>query len=246
MSHGLLRAEENHVPDISDTLAALDQRLTDLREQISDLTGAPEPVPPPPPPTPRSLPPPTPAASGEDTAHTSRPAPDNLSGEALSEGVGRLGAQIQDLLRMRERLLNDVRALLTRYQLQLDALQAEDPAEIRAAAASLLSSESSVSVGGGLQADVPPRPAFFEGVVRMTVSGATRIQTIQVMEDSLSRIRHVEQVYIRRWHAGALWLELWVAAGLELLGELNRVLPFRFAVQSATGQEIIISLEGDR
>jgi hypothetical protein len=80
----------------------------------------------------------------------------------------------------------------------------------------------------------------------MTVGGATRIQTIQVLEDSLSRILHVERVYIRRWHAGALWLELSLSDGVELLGELNRVLPFPFAVQSATGQEIVISLEGER
>ncbi len=234
------------MPDISDTLAALDQRLTDLREQIADLTRAPEPAPPSPPPARRSLPQPTSTASIEDLAQASTAGWGALSGEELSQAVERLGAQLQDLLKMRDRLLADARALLTRYQLQLDALEADDPSEIRAAAGSLLSSEPPVADQGGARAALPSRPAFFEGMVRMSVRGATRIQTIQVMEDSLSRIRHVERVYIRRWHAGVLWLELWVAAGVELLGELNRVLPFPFAVQSATGQEIVISLEGDR
>ena len=75
------------------------------------------------------------------------------------------------------------------------------------------------------------------------MSGASRIQTIQVLEDSLSRIRGAERVYIRRWHAGALWIELTLSGGVELIGELNRVLPFPFAVQSATGEEIALSLE---
>ena len=234
------------MPDISDTLAALDQRLTDLREQIADLTRAPEPAPPAPPPARRPLPQPASILSLEDPGQSARPALGDLSGEGLSEAVERLGGQLQDLLGMRDRLVADTRALLARYQIQLDALEADDPSEIRAAAGSLLSSEAAAPDRGGARADLPSRPAFYEGMVRMSVRGATRIQTIQVMEDSLSRIRHVEQVYIRRWHAGALWLELWVAAGVELLGELNRVLPFPFAVQSASGQEIVISLEGDR
>jgi hypothetical protein len=164
----------------------------------------------------------------------------------LAEGVDRLGSQIEELLMMRERLVADARDLLNRYRLQLDALEAQDPSPIQAALASLLSPERVAPGEEDRPGDPEPRPAFFEGVVTMTVGGASRIQTIQVLEDSLSRIPHVERVYIRRWHAGALWLELSVSAGVELLGELNRVLPFPFAVQSATGQEIIISLEGER
>jgi hypothetical protein len=246
MSRGLLWAEENVVPDTRDTLAALDRRLAELRDQIADLAEAPAPAPPPPPPTPRPLPPPTAAGLADDVPDAAQAEHRRASGRALVEGVDRLGSEIEELLRMRERLLVEARELLNRYQLQLDALAAEDPADIRAAVASLLSPEPAARGEEAARSEPGPRPAFFEGVVTMTVGGATRIQTIQVLEDSLSRILHVERVYIRRWHAGALWLELSLSDGVELLGELNRVLPFPFAVQSATGQEIVISLEGER
>ena len=42
----------------------------------------------------------------------------------------------------------------------------------------------------------------------LTIDGATRIQTVEVLADSLSRVRHADSVYFRRWHAGRLWLEL--------------------------------------
>jgi hypothetical protein len=246
MSLGLPWAEENVVPDMRDTLAALDRRMAALRDQIADLAQPPEPAPPPPPPAPRTLPMPTPADPGDDAPPTGHTEHRSASAVVLGEAVDRLGSQIEELLMMRERLMADARDLLNRYRFQLDALEAQDPSPIQAAVVSLLSPERVAPREEAGPSDPEPRPVFFEGIVTMTVGGASRIQTIQVLEDSLARIQHVERVYIRRWHAGALWLELSVSGGVELLGELNRVLPFPFAVHSATGQEIIISLEGDR
>ena len=93
---------------------------------------------------------------------------------------------------------------------------------------------------------MPTRPAFFDGTTTITVVGAHRIQSSRSSRTALSRVRNVERVYIRRWQAGQLSLELTLSAGVELIGELNRVLPFPFAVQSATGREIVITLEGAR
>lgn len=95
------------------------------------------------------------------------------------------------------------------------------------------------------KAEEDARPAFFEGTVTLLVSGARRIQTIQVLEDSLSRARHVDDVYVRRYHRGRVWIELTLSAGAELLGEFNRVLPFPFAVSSAATKEIGLTLEGE-
>jgi hypothetical protein len=170
---------------------------------------------------------------------------DSAPGRAASEGIGRLGSEIEQLVSVRERLLADTRELLKRYERQLDELELQDASEVQSAVASLLSTPSPPPAGVGAL-DVPPRPAFFQGLVTVTVGGVNRIQTVQVLEDSLSRVRHAQQVYIRRWQSGALWLELSVSAGVELIGELNRVLPFPFAVQSATSQEIVVSLEGER
>lgn len=165
---------------------------------------------------------------------------------AMAEGVGQLGAQIQQLLSIRQRLLDDARQLLRRYEQELQELEREDSLDLRApldaSPAAQISGSEERADGDGQ----PPRPAFFEGLVALTVAGATRIQTIQVLEDSLSRLAGAEQVYIRRWHAGTLWLELTMSGGVELIGELNRVLPFPFAVQSAAAHEIVISLEGER
>lgn len=88
------------------------------------------------------------------------------------------------------------------------------------------------------------RPAFFEGTVKLVALGANRLQTIQVLEDSLGRARHVARVYLRRVHAGEVRVELTLMGGVDLVGELNRVMPFTFAVRSATRKEIVISLEG--
>jgi hypothetical protein len=89
------------------------------------------------------------------------------------------------------------------------------------------------------------RPAFFEGMITLVVLGASRVQTIEVLEDSLSRARNVTRVYVRRVEAGELRLELTLAGGVDVVGELNRVMPFPFAVRSATREEIVISLEGE-
>lgn len=164
----------------------------------------------------------------------------------MAQEVGELGAQIEQLLTLRERLLVDARELLRRYELQLDELERHDSSDVQAALASLLSGQGAAAEPAVGPEVLASRPAFFAGRVTVTVAGASRIQTVEVLEDSLSRVPHVQEVYIRRWHAGALWLELTVSEGVELIGELNRVLPFPFAVQSATGQEVIISLEGER
>jgi hypothetical protein len=146
---------------------------------------------------------------------------------------------------MRERLLGDARSLLRIYERQLQTLEAQDTSELELLTSQLTGRGAPQSATEGRTAG-ESRPAFFEGTVTVTAGGAHRIQTIEVMEDSLSRVRRVEQVYLRRWHAGRVSFELKLAAGVELIGELNRVLPFPFAVQSATGQEIVITLDGER
>ena len=95
-------------------------------------------------------------------------------------------------------------------------------------------------------AEAQARPVFYEGTVTLVVTGAHRIQTIEVLQDALSRVRNVEQVYVRRCFRGQVSVELTLSAGVELLGELNRVLPFPFAVRTARTQEITLSLEGER
>jgi hypothetical protein len=247
ISRGMPRTEETDVPDIRETLAQLDQRLADLRHQIIDLTTEPEAVPPPPPPTRSELALPTLEdleASGAGPS-VSRAGLGTARAQAAADGVARLGSQIEQLLTMRERLLGDARELLAGYARQLRELELEDTSAAQSALELLLSAPRS-SQAPPDPSEVPARPAFFEGPVTISVTGANRIQTIQVMEDALSRIRHVERVYVRRWHAGQLSFELTLSAGVELIGELNRVLPFPFAVQSASGQQIAIILEGER
>lgn len=245
MSRGLPRPEETDVPDIRETLAQLDRRLADLRHQIDDLVTEPEPAPPPPPPARSSVPVPT--AAELESAYFERGSeaagPRASQVEAASAAVDRLGDQIKQLLMIRERLLNDAEQLLAGYERQLRELEAFDVSEVEAAVAAL--APASTEKGTDFP-ELAPRPAFFEGLMTVSVAGVGRIQTIQVLEDSLSRVRQVEEVYIRRWHAGLLLIELTLSAGVELIGELNRVLPFPFAVQSATGQEIALTLEGER
>lgn len=247
MSRGVPRPEETDVPDIRETLAQLDRRLADLRHQINDLVTEPEPAPPPPPPARSTVPVPT--AAELESAYVERASeprgPRQPLGEVASGAVDQLGAQIRQLLTMRERFLNDAEKLLASYERQLRELEAFDASEVEAALAALASPSGPAEVGVS-PAEVQPRPAVFDGVMTITVVGVGRIQTIQVLEDSLSRVRHVERVYIRRWHAGLLLFELTLSAGVDLVGELNRVLPFPFAVQSATGREIAITLEGER
>ncbi|MFL5822936.1 MAG: hypothetical protein ACJ764_05785 [Solirubrobacteraceae bacterium] len=220
------------MPDIRKNFAQLDQRLADLREQLSGPAEDPAPPQPlAPPPERRPLPEPTlaAAAAGEDpgseTAEGTEAAdPTGAADLPNLEGIEQLGTQIEQLLTVRDQLLSDARELVRAFERRLDELESQGTISVTVSAP-------------------PPRPAFFEGMVALVVSGASRIQTIQVLEDSLARIPHVERTYIRRWHAGQLWVELTLSDGVELIGELNRVLPFPFAVRSATGQEIALSVE---
>jgi hypothetical protein len=251
MVRGLTRTKETHVPDIRETLAQLDTRLADLRHQINNLVTEPEQAPPPPPlPGPSSVQLPTAAEiesayAGQAEAGSESRGSRGSQAQMASEAVDQLGAQVKQLLTIRERLLNDAERLLAGYERQLRELESLDASAVEAALAALLPASGVTQTGAAAH---PPesRPAFFDGVVTISVMGVHRIQTIQVLEDSLSRVRHVNGVYVRRWHAGQLLFELTLSAGVELIGELNRVLPFAFAVQSATGQEIAITLEGER
>jgi hypothetical protein len=244
------RAEENVVPDIRETMAQLDRRLAELRDQISDLVTEPEAPPPLPSPAASSVALPT--AAELERAYAGRPGsasggtgPQSSQTQAAADAVGQLGAQIKELLTIRERLLGDAEQLLAGYERRLRELESPDSAELEQALAWLARSPGRSETPVGVS-EFASRPAFFEGLMTIAVAGVHRIQTIQVLEDSLSRVRHVERVYIRRWHAGQLLVELTLSAGVELVGELNRVLPFPFAVRSATGHEIAITLEGER
>jgi hypothetical protein len=257
------RTEENDVPDIRDTLGQLDRRLAEIRDQIAGLADLPEPTPPPPPPDHRSIPLPTPVGFGDATGLEEPPEsaegrayPDSAAvrsatldrdrAQALATGVDQLGSQIEQLLSVRERLLADARQLLSSYRREIDELELQEAPDVRSALEALLDPEAPASGPAPALDGLPSRPAFFEGLVSVTVGPATRLQTIQVLENALARVPRVDQVYIRRWHAGQLWLELTVSGGVELIGELNRVLPFPFAVESASAQEIVIRLEGER
>ncbi len=161
------------------------------------------------------------------------------------------------LMAVREQLMAGARELARAYERQLGLLE-------QMAASGLPPTSSEPSATSSVPPATPPastgtlsglvsapavaeqaRPAFFEGTVELVVSGAHRIQTIEVLEDALSRARHVDYVYVRRCHRGQVRLELLLASGAELLGELNRVLPFPFAVTSATASQIVLRLEGE-
>ena len=228
-------APDEDAPDLQRTFAQLDERLAELRDQLS--TGSdvpPEPAPLPPPPERRRLPEPAPPVSEPGPApgpRSAEPAPESASYPeaelARIESLEQLGTQIEQLLTVRDQLLSDARELVRAFDRRLDELESQGTISVKVSSP-------------------PPRPAFFEGVVTLAVTGASRIQTIQVLEDSLARVRQVERTYIRRWHAGQVSIELTLSGGVELIGELNRVLPFPFAVRSATGQEIALTVEEER
>src|SRR5437588_85543 len=114
---------------------------------------------------------------------------------AAARGVNDLGAQLQQLLTMRERLLGDARSLLRIYERQLQTLETQDTSELEFLTSQLTGRRAAQRAIEGRTAG-ESRPAFFEGTVTVTAGGAHRIQTIEVMEDSLSRVRRVEQVYL--------------------------------------------------
>ncbi len=194
-----------------------------------------EPEPPPPPePAPASGQPPEPAPAAE-------PAP-----PPGAERV-QVAAQIQELIDLRDQLLADSRELVRAYGQKLDTLEQMAAAGLAAVAA--------VSPGAADEsppAESPPAASwageqqgvFFEGTVTLVVSGAHQVQTIEVLEDSLGRASQVEQVYIRRCFQGQVWLELTLSSEVELVDELGRVLPFRFAVISLAGNEIALTPRG--
>lgn len=93
---------------------------------------------------------------------------------------------------------------------------------------------------------VQPKPAaqpnVFEGLVTIIVPQVTRVQTIQVLEDSVARVRGAEFAYLRGYHQEEVRLELSLGGPVDLIGELNRVMPYEFAVESTRPDEIVIRL----
>jgi hypothetical protein len=209
------------VPDLHQTLAQLDHRLEDLRRQVARLTqdaGQAASWPSAANPGVATAPRPAPASPGEPA-----PAPPAPRGDVPDVSLARLDADVAP-----------PRAL--------DGGQEAQVHELLAACERLLGEARELL---GTAGAVPARPAFFEGTVALAVLGAHRMQTIQVLEDSLIRARHVMRAYIRRTMAGEVRFELTLIGGVELIGELNRVMPFPFAVRSATPGEIVVSLEGE-
>lgn len=266
------RHECNPVSDIRETLDQLDRRLDGLRRQVAALLEEPQQAAPLAPPARHlhSVPAPPvdltdleaalglrdPAGQGgvaePDRGTLPAPAVPGHAGAQMSTDSGQLMA-------LREQLMAGARELARAYERQLGLLEEMAVSGLPASAADLPAIPAAPPVDppattGTLSGLIPStadavdqaRPAFFEGRVDLVVSGAHRIQTIQVLEDALSRARHVDYVYVRRCHRGQVRLELSIAGGAELLGELNRVLPFPFAVTSATGTEIALSLEEQR
>lgn len=232
--------------DIGETLDQLDRRLDDLRRDMAALTEDPQPASPPSPPPARRLeplPPPPPELIAPPDA---RPEPDT-AGHSGAPPAQHVDNQIQQLMTVRDQLLDGARELVRAYETQLDILEQMAASGVPAPSAS--EAQATASLRQTPSPVVPQeqaRPVFYEGVVAVVVSGAHRVQTIQVLEDSLSRVRNAELVYVRRAHRGQVRLEVTLAAGTELLGEFNRVLPFPFAVTSATGEEIAVTIEGEQ
>lgn len=257
--------------DLNETLAQLDRRLADVRQQVAGLAAGSDPPPPPAPPPPRrSLPVPNTDPEPETADETAPPAgqatdepdppgpqaPDRVGQETEGDAahsfrverlapppdptapdrIGQLGAQIEQLLTVRDRLLDDARDLVRSYERQLEEIEREETSGLQAASSLLWEPPAELDMEAG-------RPAFFDGLVTVAVAGVDRIQTIEVLEDSLSRIHHVQDVYVRRWQAGTVWFELGLTGGVELLGELNRVLPFAFGVQWANRLHVLLALE---
>lgn len=264
--------ECNTVSDISETLDQLDRRLDELRRQVAVLAEEPQQAAQPSPPPAgnlHSVPAPPPGLTDLEAAlgltnlpergrvaepeGANAPLP-GVPGEAPVETTSDMG----QLMAVREQLMAGARELARAYERQLGLLEQMAvsglPASSESSAPSSVPPAAPPAITRTLSGLVPPpadavdqaRPVFFEGMVELVVSGAHRIQTIEVLEDALARARHVDYVYVRRCHRGQVRLELSLAGGAELLGELNRVLPFSFAVTSATGTEIALSLEGER
>jgi hypothetical protein len=270
VSAGASHHECNTVSDIRETLDQLDRRLEGLRRQVAALFEEPQqaaPLPPPPSRHLHSVPAPPvdltdlEAALGltDPPEQGGVPEPDRGNTSA-PEAPGDAGAEIStdpgELMAVREQLMAGARELARAYERQLGLLEqmalsglpatsAQSPAIPSAPPADPPATTGTLAglIPSPADAVDQARPAFFEGRVDLIVSGAHRIQTIQVLEDALSRARNVDYVYVRRCHRGQVRLELSIGGGAELLGELNRVLPFPFAVTSATGTEIALSLE---
>jgi hypothetical protein len=199
---------KNDVSSIRETLAQLDDRLEDLRQQVARLTDEPAAVPAEPTPGTPSRFSVTRLSGGSEDPHQARASEAPAFDATHSAVHPETAVEIKELLAACDRLLRETRELM-----------------------------------GARNAD-QARPAFFEGTVTLVALGANLLQTVEVLEDSLVRARQVTRAYIRRVHAGEARVELSLTGGVDLVGELNRVMPFPFAVRSATREEIVITLEG--
>jgi hypothetical protein len=192
----------------------------------------------------RPAPEPQPAASSRPEARD----PEEIVARAEAEAVQvlthahdhltELKAQVEQLQSYRMRLLSAAQELLHQFQEELNQLS--DPAGRVSGAAAPGAAPPAVPPA---PAPEPPWPTSFEGMVTIIVPWISRLQTVQVLEDSLTRVRAAQSVYLRGYHRGEVRLELILGEAVDLIAELNRVLPYTFALESARPDEIVIRLD---
>jgi hypothetical protein len=220
--------------DVQSSLNELERKLRELQAELGGPTPpaqeesdapAPPPMPPYRPPAPPEPPPPAPP-----------PAP---------EPAGGLQAQLDELLRFRDQLAEAAKALVEDYSRVLEQIER---AVAHPAPPPPPPPPPPTPATGHVTFPVPPpaapstESALYSGHVAIDAGPFPDIATVAAFEESLRRVPHAEDVYVRSFEGHRALLELRLAAEVPLVFELRRASDHAFDVDHADPGRLTLTM----
>jgi hypothetical protein len=157
--------------------------------------------------------------------------------------VGDAVSRLDEVIRVREQLLGEIRGILSAYG---DLLAQAEQGRIPTLAPQF---EAAVS---GLAAQAVPQPprlaevraatGLFPRVVEIDAGPFTDFAELSAFERSLARVPKVRDVYVRRFDHDRAEIELGLSEETPLLHELTRHLPYRLSINGEDSAHLTIDL----
>jgi hypothetical protein len=157
--------------------------------------------------------------------------------------VGDAVSRLDEVIRVREQLLGEIRGILSAYG---DLLSQAEQGRIPALAPPLERAVPTPAAHGAAQpprlAEVRSASGLFPRVVEIDAGPFTDFTELSAFERSLARVPKVRDVYVRRFDHDRAEIELGLSEETPLLHELTRHLPYRLSITGDDGARITIDV----
>jgi hypothetical protein len=156
---------------------------------------------------------------------------------AAGRRVGDEAARIEELLMVRERLLGELRGVLTAYSDLLGAAESNQVPAAPGAVPARRVADAALEPGKPAERDLYPR------LVELDAGPFSDFAELAAFERSLARLPKVEDVHIRNFGDDRAAIELTLSEETPIIHELDRHLPYRVAVTSRVDNRLTLDVE---